>query len=319
MQLDSIRELKQTLQLQDVLAVSAAEGGSMLAAGHPEAVVETEPTLALGAAPTGTPGDYKLAVSVQRPDLMASRELDRITEAARGEVEVAFVGPGFKQSGNTGRARPLEIGCSIGHPNITAGTLGCFVELPDDGLCVLSNNHVLADEDRAQPGSAIVQPGRSDGGAAPEDVIGTLARVIPLSVDARNRVDAATAAVHGVDVDPRRVPGLGDLQGSSELTGRESLAKVGRTSGLTRGRVFAIDVDGISVAYEKGTVVFDGVVQIEGTGGLFTRGGDSGSVVVTDDSAPYAVALHFAGLANGHAVCAPMTTVLAELGATLVR
>lgn len=319
MLLDSVRELKQELKLSDRLATGAGEGEMMLAAGHPQAVVEIEPTLALGAAPTGKQGDYKLAVSVQRPDLLESRELDRIVDAASGEVEIAFVGPGFKQSGNPRRVRPLEIGCSIGHPNITAGTLGCFVESPDDGLCVLSNNHVLADEDRAPPASEIVQPGRRDGGVAPADAVATLARVIPLSGDTPNRMDAATASVHDVGIDPGRVPDVGNLQGVADITGHEPLAKVGRTSGLTRGRVFAIDVDGISLSYERGTLVFDGVIQIVGEDGLFTRAGDSGSLVVTDEDQPQAVALHFGGLSNGQSVCAPISAVLAEVNATLVR
>jgi hypothetical protein len=291
----------------------------MLAAGRSEVVIETEPTIALGAAPSGKPNDYRLAISVQRPDLMGSAELERVIDAAAGEVEVAFVGPGFKQSGNTGRTRPLEIGCSIGHPRITAGTLGCFVETPA-GLCVLSNNHVLADEDRAKPGEEIIQPGRSDGGGLPADAIGTLAHVVPLTVGPGNRMDAATLAIaDGIDIEPGVVPGLGSLAGVSDATGQDPLAKVGRTSGLTRGRIFAIDVDGLSIGYEKGMVVFDGVIQVLGTGGLFTRAGDSGSLVVTDESNPHAVGLHFAGLSNGHAVCAPLPGVLEELQATLVR
>ncbi len=35
-------------------------------------------------------------------------------------------------------------GVSVGHPNITAGTLGCLVE-KDNEQYILSNNHVLAD------------------------------------------------------------------------------------------------------------------------------------------------------------------------------
>jgi hypothetical protein len=56
--------------------------------------------------------------------------------------------------------RPLRIGGSVGHFKITAGTLGCFVRARiGDALHILTNNHVLADENRAKVGDAILQPG----------------------------------------------------------------------------------------------------------------------------------------------------------------
>jgi hypothetical protein len=63
----------------------------------------------------------------------------------------------------TGRFRPLKGGCSIGHPLITAGTLGCAIKL--GGVKYgLSNNHVLAaassaQNPRASIGDPIYQPG----------------------------------------------------------------------------------------------------------------------------------------------------------------
>jgi hypothetical protein len=43
------------------------------------------------------------------------------------------------------RHRPLKIGVSVGHVDVTAGTLGCFVREPEgEGTFILSNNHVLA-------------------------------------------------------------------------------------------------------------------------------------------------------------------------------
>lgn len=47
--------------------------------------------------------------------------------------------------------RPQPCGVSIGHHAITAGTLGCLVRRAndEDGVYILSNNHVLADCDRA--------------------------------------------------------------------------------------------------------------------------------------------------------------------------
>lgn len=64
--------------------------------------------------------------------------------------------------------RPAPGGVSIGHVNITAGTLGCYVQ--KNGVnYVLSNNHVLANSNDASRGDSILQPGPADGGRFPED------------------------------------------------------------------------------------------------------------------------------------------------------
>lgn len=321
MELEGVRELKQALREQ---ITEYREGGALdfpSAAGRPEAVSDPGSGIALGAAPTEEPGNYRLAVRVQRRELLESDFLAEIVSAADGEADVAYIGQGFKQSApvNEWRRRPLEIGCSIGHPSITAGTLGCFVETPG-GVRLLSNNHVLADEDRAAPGDAIVQPGTADGGEVPADVVGTLDHVVPLLVGQGNYMDVATAIpAEEIAYEAARIPGFGDLAGVRTIDGSERLAKLGRTSGLTRGRVVGLELDDVSLRYEKGNVVFDGVIEIEGDDRLFTEGGDSGSLVVTDEPEPQVLALHFGGLRNGHSVAAPIEDVFREIGATLLR
>ncbi len=72
------------------------------------------------------------------------------------------------------RTRPLVAGVSIGNWAITAGTLGWFFEDSAGRVALGSNAHVFAD-DPLTPSSVetrIVQPGRVDGGAVPEDVVG---------------------------------------------------------------------------------------------------------------------------------------------------
>jgi hypothetical protein len=68
--------------------------------------------------------------------------------------------------------RPAPGGVSIGHPKITAGTLGCLVK-KDGQTLILSNNHVLANSNDAKIGDPIYQPGPFDGGE-PEDKIAEL-------------------------------------------------------------------------------------------------------------------------------------------------
>src|SRR5207253_2255992 len=94
-------------------------------------------------------------------------------------------------------------------------TLGAFVtEGPGRAGMILSNNHVLADENRAKAGDLITQPGALDGGAGPDDVIGALTRFVRLRRQAPNRVDAAVATVaDGVRFNSGLLPGLGRLAG----------------------------------------------------------------------------------------------------------
>ncbi|MDX1377013.1 MAG: hypothetical protein R3357_15710, partial [Burkholderiales bacterium] len=100
--------------------------------------------------------------------------------------------------------RPVPIGVSTGHPAITAGTIGARVT---DGTNVyaLSNNHVYANENAANIGDAVIQPGRFDGGASPADDIGTLFDFEPISfcralICPGNTMDAAIALTTTDDV-----------------------------------------------------------------------------------------------------------------------
>jgi hypothetical protein len=124
---------------------------------------------------------------------------------------------------------PLRSGWSIGEIDVTAGTLGCCLSVGAEAR-ILSNNHVLANEDRARPGAVVVQPGVADGGHNPDDRVGVLDRAVALSDELPNRVDAAIATVE-VEHNAATIAGLGELSGETlapEDAGR--VAKVGRTT-----------------------------------------------------------------------------------------
>jgi hypothetical protein len=301
MELESVRSLKGQLLAQGLtrkvvtrkdLPIRAAVVASAVPAALPP------PPIALGI--EGRGGDFKLAVRITAisPGIQAS--LDAIKIAARGEVSIRSVGRIVKQQLTT-RVRPLAIGYSVGHVNITAGTIGCFVssQLPGEpGDFILSNNHVLADENRAQPGDEIVQPGPADGGQSPGDLLADLRRFVPLTLTGKNDIDAAAAlVVEGIAVDALTLQGLGALAGVREtpLESGETVWKLGRTTGLTQGTVTATEVDDLAVGYDIGTVVFDNQVEIGPAvaGQTFSMGGDSGSLIV--DAQRFAVALLFAG------------------------
>ena len=116
-------------------------------------------------------------------------------------------------------------------------------------------------------------------------------------------MDCAIAAVNeDLKANRRKLEGLGGLAGvgAAFLDAGAKVAKVGRTTGLTRGRVTAFELDNLVVGYDIGNLRFDNQIEIEGAGdGPFSQGGDSGSVIV--DAELKAVALLFAGGDQGGA------------------
>lgn len=299
MNLESVRELKSQFAAKSIVegAVGAVHS---LAVSAQSLVSLSQPqrTFALGIAPMGG-AKFKLAVRVQRRSLEAGAVLAEIKRRAKGELDVRFVGRIFKRAKwHQKLCRPLRIGCSIGHFKITAGTLGCFVKSRKDGsIQILSNNHVLANENDAATGDAILQPGAFDGGTRTKHTIGALGRFVKLKPNGSNTVDAALATIKpSIKFDATLIKGLGKLAGlGPEILDEGALVhKLGRTTGLTRGRVTAFELDNVVVGYDMGNVRFDNQIEIEGADAVsFSQGGDSGSLVVDEDLR--GVALLFAG------------------------
>ena len=303
MHLASVREVKASL-------ASSGEAGSRLDVeaiapyGMPSRrktdVERIQPSVALGVAPGKETGDYRLAVRVQHPNLLRSPYVQRAVELSKGEADVRLIGQLVKRDdGFQERHRPIKPGISVGHFRITAGTIGCFVERRAKTF-VLSNNHVLADENAGKPGDVILQPGDYDGGRRPRDVIAALTRFVRLTSRGTNTMDCALAELRpGVEFDG--VP-LGMRRHLSRDPAPPEdgvrVEKVGRTTGHTRGRVTAFEVDDVVVRYDFGNARFDGQIEIVGRGIPFSAGGDSGSLIFTSgDRKPYA--LLFAGSDSG--------------------
>jgi hypothetical protein len=305
MLLDSARGLKALIS-DTILApmTSGTKEGVQsfaLAAGSMAKVTETQPSLAVGLAPRKG-NQYYLAVRCQREELVDGKEVQQIRKKAKDEVDVRFIGrlnkravPWYQR-----KCRPLQIGLSLGHFKITAGTLGCFVRQRGDStrLFLLSNNHVLAEENKAKAGDAILQPGRFDDGKAPQDTVAKFTKTVKLKKTGVNFIDAAIAEIEsGVEPDLRTIKGLGKLAGvgSAFVDEGTAVAKLGRTTGLTRGTVTAFELDNVVVRYDIGNLRFDNQIEIEGTGDEgFSAGGDSGSLIVEADTR-LAIGLLFAG------------------------
>lgn len=212
------------------------------------------------------------------------------------------------------RVRPAPGGVSIGHPEITAGTQGAVVWSNETGeTLILSNNHVLAASSTNESGAPlnevpILQPGVFDGGNVEKDTIGTLYRFVPLHPGSFNHFDAALAKpLNPADV-TAEILEIGTISGIADPELRMRVRKSGRSSGLTSGRVVLIDAD-IEVDYGAFLLTFTGQV----ISSIFSRGGDSGSLIVGPDNT--AVGLLFAGSDIITAFC-PMRPLAEQLGFT---
>jgi hypothetical protein len=229
------------------------------------------------------------------------------------------------------QAVPVELGSSGGNSHdfinntskntITCcgGTLGSLV-IRGGVQYVLSDNHILARSDGASVGDAIIQPGLIDTATcttAGTTTVANLSQFSNLQAKPTPNIDAAIAQVIAGKVDPagniiylgattdaNGVPVPGAPQGgtgipaSSVAVGR-AVAKSGRSTGLTCSTIEATNISTI-VSY---TVNCDGTGtpfsvtyanQIGVIGGDFSGEGDSGSLIVTQDTAS-PLALLYAG------------------------
>lgn len=99
--------------------------------------------------------------NVIRVYVETEEDLSKLPETIMGMSVVGVVtGRFYALKSRTDRWRPAPGGVSIGHKDITAGTLGCVVIDDETGeKLILSNNHVLADCNRGKIGDEILQPG----------------------------------------------------------------------------------------------------------------------------------------------------------------
>ena len=218
--------------------------------------------------------------------------------------------------------RPVPIGVSVGHQDVTAGTLGCQVY--QSSAChvqefILSNNHVVANTNLGFPNDLVVQPGPYDGGVLPNDGIAALAQYQPIvfSTTASNIMDAAIAYTTSAEVGYATPP---DGYGAPRTTALSPtlnlpVRKYGRTSRSTTGRVSAVNAT-VLVDYSSGTTQFvQQIIIIGDNNAPFSMGGDSGSLVVaasgTDARRP--VGLVFAGAGN-LTVANPIGPILSRFG-----
>jgi hypothetical protein len=239
----------------------------------------------------------------------------------------------------------IELGTSGGNANdsntnntnhsITCcgGTLGSLVTRGGTQY-ILSNNHVLARSDAATLGDPIIQPGLVDTNCSQSaaHTVANLSQFVNLENESKtpssSNIDAAIAQVISGDVDPAgNILYLGDTADANGVplpeaphagvgvTGSVNMpvAKSGRSTGLTCSTILAVNLND-SVQYNTScdgtgksfSVQYDNQVDING--GDFSASGDSGSLIVTQNTAD-PVALLYGG-SDSDTVGNPVTPVL---------
>lgn len=276
---------------------------------------------------------------------LASQDL--VPAAIRGvPTDVVETGPIRAFQPPTGRFRPAPGGVSIGHRDITAGTLGCLVRKGGESF-ILSNNHVLANSNDASVGDPILQPGPHDGGTVANDHIANLEAFVPISFVAPeppsecgfaqaviallnagcrligsetryrivsiqqtpNVVDAAIARPLSATSVTDEIHEIGRIQGTVQGALGMQVKKSGRTTGFTTGEILQVDVT-VNVQYGPGQVA---QFTDQLLAGAMSQGGDSGSAVL--DGQDRLTGLLFAG-SDSTTIINRIEHVFAALGVT---
>lgn len=243
-------------------------------------------------------------------------------------LSLLTIGPSliWADGGPNHQVRNLHLGVSGGNVKDSSrrfccsGTLGALVKDTQNIQYILSNNHVLGLAGAASAGDDISQPGLIDNGCQVSTVVANFTVAPALNTN----VDAAIAQLR---------PGLMDGTGFIEDIGTISsvvkaptvglsVAKSGRTTGFTTGSISSINTT-VSVRYSKSCGSNNGPVftftnQVVINSSTFSAGGDSGSLIVTNNSCHQPVALLFAG-SNTSTIGNPISLVLTRLSASLGR
>lgn len=232
---------------------------------------------------------------------------------------------GLADGGANHQVRNQHFGVSGGNVNdasrsfCCSGTLGSRVS---DGTTsyVLSNNHVLGRSDQAVAGEDVSQPGLIDNSCRIATIVADFTTAVPLG----SNVDAALAQLRSGAMDSTGF--IEDIGVPSTTTVNPTVglgvAKSGRTTGFTTGTVSSVNTS-VSVQYQAGcnsgkkfTVSYTNQVVINSS--TFSAGGDSGSLIVTNNASHNPVALLFAG-SSTTTIGNPINEVLSKLSTRLGR
>jgi hypothetical protein len=291
-----------------------------------------------GNSTTGTilTGVYTAPTQVPNPASVTVTAVAQANTVVSKSASVLVVASNINQQAQN---IPIKLGTSGGNANDSStqgnliyccgGTLGSLLQR-NGNYYILSDNHVLARSDSASIGDNIIQPGLIDASCstAGTTTVGNLTQYVNLEAAGTN-VDAAIAQIVSGTVDTTGsilslgstatggTPDPGPPHAGSGVFANigEAVAKSGRSSGLTCSTIDAISIQ-TSVSYQKGcntgatfSVTYTG--QISVAGGAFSASGDSGSLIVDQNTAD-PVALLYGG-SDTDTVGNPVSDVLNAL------
>ena len=225
------------------------------------------------------------------------------------------------------RIDPIQPGVSVGHVDISAGTIGCLVyDISDGTPYILSNWHVLHGP-TGRIGDSVVQPGAHDDNRIDHNRLGKLVRS-----HLGHAGDCAVATIEGrqATADPFELDVPVEELGEPELGDR--VIKSGRTTGVTHGivrrvdTIAKIDYGGSVGEQEIGCFEIGVDPDAPAQNGEISQGGDSGAAwLFTDGDKPTSVlaGIHFAGEGSTdpdeHALACLPASVFEKLQITLTR
>jgi hypothetical protein len=186
----------------------------------------------------------------------------------------------------TDKVRPFKAGYSCGHTKVTAGTLGAWFKDKDDELVGLSNNHVLANENRTNRKAWIVQPGVYDDPNWRPNFAGRLKNHVKLRRGYNTQDSAIFKPELPVDTILENIGAVKGWNDNPQVG--DSVQKLGRTTGYTIGKIIAIGAT-VQVQYDRGVYTFRDQIITD----YMSQGGDSGSLLC--DMGGNATGLLFAG------------------------
>ncbi|MFC1974814.1 DPP IV N-terminal domain-containing protein [Chloroflexota bacterium] len=255
---------------------------------------------------------------IQATQAIQQAEAGAAAIQATSTIEAAAVEATSTAAARRARERPLKPGLSISGSEARGGTgtLGYFVV--DD----LGQIHILSDADvlgraESESGQAdiVLQPGASDGGQNPDDIVGRVTHALPITgtmVSVANMTGLAKLE-SGIEIEPSlTIPGIGQIQGVRDPAVGMTVRKFGRTTGLTTGTIQAVaqNVE-ILISQDERVQLLDTTISVS----MKSSGGDSGALIVDEEG--YAIGILIAGSSTATLI-APIQVVLDTFGVELL-
>ncbi|MDQ1613995.1 MAG: hypothetical protein QOG00_3926 [Pyrinomonadaceae bacterium] len=233
---------------------------------------------------------FLVRVKYNREQLSSSDELPPSVSGMPTDVEQvgtfrSFNSPLVATPDPRSRLLPAAPGCSVGfrpppgQPPM-AGTFGALVRRAQRHF-ILSNNHILADENQLGQNAPTFQPGFLDAGSPPNNApIAALSAFSQLQTNGFNFVDCAISEVADPSLVTNSILRIGPPTGTTAARDKMPVHKFGRTTGYRVGFVDSTAMD-VRVTYGIGTLRFRNQIIIKGLNGQqFSTNGDSGALVV---------------------------------------